>query len=236
MSITKQELIGNPNDKTKEMYKDFGVMLEDIIQKGLDIIVSLNENKVTGWEEKQQQIMISILKEILEKIDGILILSEKCSQQNILVLARSVLEGFLDLNFVLKNPKRAIAYDYCKTLDYISKYEKKELSVDDQEGIKSIQQELGEELKNQRGKKKESNDYRLEWRRFYFDEKIDDPYKNEGAKIHYSFLCVETHNQGSVIHSYSEDDSFKLRGFRDISGTGIGLISQMIAVFSGIFI
>ncbi|MCS5422621.1 MULTISPECIES: DUF5677 domain-containing protein [Psychrilyobacter] len=233
MGITKQELTEEATDKTKEMYVEFSVMLEEVIQKGLDIVVSLNESKVTGREEKQQQIMISILKEILEKIDGIIILSEKYSQQNISVLARSVLDGFLDLNFMLKAPKRALAYIYCKSLDYLSKYEKMELSADDQEGIKSIQQQLGDELKKQRGKKKESNDHRLNWKSFYFDEKTDDPYKSKGAKIHYSLLCAETHNQGSIIHSYSEDNSFKLRGFRDTSKTEIGLISQIIARFSG---
>lgn len=60
MGITKQELIENPNDKTKKMYKEFGLMLEEVIQKGLDIIVSLNKSKVTGWEKNQQQTMISM--------------------------------------------------------------------------------------------------------------------------------------------------------------------------------
>jgi len=251
MGITKQELIEEATDKTKEMYKNFGMMLEEIIQKGLDIIVSLNENEVTGWEEKQQQIMISILKEILEKIDGIIILSEKYSQQNISVLARSVLEGFLDLNFMLKNPKRALAYIYCKGLDYLSKQdklvrieimeEKSELKKQELEEIFKIEKQnrkeelksLQEELKKQRGKKKERNDDRLNWKSFYFDEETDDPYKNEGAKIQYSFLCAETHNQMSLIHNYSKDNKSYVRGFRDNDKIGIGLISQMIAGFSG---
>ncbi|MGB6128409.1 MAG: DUF5677 domain-containing protein [Psychrilyobacter sp.] len=237
MAITKQELIGDPNDKTKEMYKDFGVMLEDVIQKGLDIRVSLNENKVTGWEKKQQQIIISILKEVLEKIDGIIILSEKYSQQNIFVLARSVLEGFLDLNFMLKNPKRALAYIYCKSLDYISKYEKMELSLEDQKGIKLIQQELGEELKNQKRKqfqnKKWMKEHMLNWKSFYFKRKNDDPYKNSGSKLHYSFLCAETHNQMSLVNNYPKDNEFYIREFRSNDKIGIGLISMMIVVFSG---
>lgn len=251
MGITKEELIEEANDKTKEMYKNFGIMLEEIIQKGLDIIVSLNKSKVTDWEEKQQQIMISILKEIFEKIDGIIILSEKYSQQNISVLARSVLEGFLDLNFMLKKPKRALAYIHCKGLDYLSKHdklvrieimeEKSELKKKELEETFKIEKQnrkeelksLQEELKKQRGNKTERNDDRLNWKSFYFDEKTDDPYKSEAAKMHYSLLCAETHNQMSLIHNYSKDNKFYIRGFRLNDKEEIGLISQMIAGFSG---
>ena len=56
--------------------------------------------------------MISILKGNFEKIDGIIILSEKYSQQNISVLARSVLDGFLDLNFMLKTSELGMM-DFC---------------------------------------------------------------------------------------------------------------------------
>ena len=233
MGITKEELIEEATDKTKEMYKNFGVMLEEVIQKGLDIIVSLNESEVAGWEEKQQQIMISILKEILEKIDGIIILSEKCSQQNISVLARSVLEGFLDLNFMLKVPKRALAYIYCKGLDYLSKQDGISKVEITKKELKALQEVLGKELKKQRGNKKERNDYRLNWKSFYLDEKTDDPYKSKGAKIHYSFLCAATHNQMSLIHNFSKDNKFYIRGFRVNDRNEIGLISQMIAGFSG---
>ncbi|UUV18907.1 DUF5677 domain-containing protein [Fusobacteria bacterium ZRK30] len=233
MGITKEELIEEATDKTKEMYKNFGMMLEEIIQKGLDIIVSLNKSKVIGWEEKQQQIMISILKEIFEKIDGIIILSGKHSQQNISVLSRSVLEGFLDLNFMLKKPKRALAYIYCKGLDYLSKQDgisKIELTKKE---LKALQEVLGKELKKQRGKKKEHNDYKLNWKSFYLDEKTDDPYKSKGAKRHYSFLCAAAHNQMSLIHNFSNNNKYNIRGFRVNDRNQIGLISFMIAGFSG---
>lgn len=103
---------------------------------------------------------------------------------------------------------------------------KKELSIDDQERIKSIQKELGEELKKQRGKKKESNNYKLNWKSFYFDEKSDDPYKNGGAKIQYSYLCAEAHNQMSLIHNYSKAEKFNIRKFRVNDKIGIFLPSQ----------
>lgn len=233
MGITKEELIEEATDKTKEMYVEFSMMLEKIIQKGLDIIVSLNKSRVTGWEEKQQQIMISILKEIFEKIDGIIILSEKHSQQNISVLSRSVLEGFLDLNFMLKKPKRALAYIYCKGLDYLSKQDGISKIEFTEKELKALQEVLGKELKKQRGKKKEDNDYKLNWKSFYLDEKTDDPYKNKGAKIHYSFLCAAAHNQMSLIHNFSKDNKYNIRGFRVNDRNQIGLISFMIAGFSG---
>ena len=233
MGITKEKLVEAATDKTKEMYENFGTMLEEVIQKGLDIIVSLNESEVAGWEEKQQQIMISLLKEILEKIDGIIILSEKYSQQNISVLARSVLEGFLDLNFMLKNPKRALAYIYCKGLDYLSKQDGISKVEITKKELKALQEVLGKELKKQRGNRKEHNDYRLNWKSFYLDEKTDDPYKDGGAKIHYSFLCAATHNQMSLIHDFSKNNRYNIRGFRVNDRSQIGLISQMIAGFSG---
>jgi len=236
MGITKQELIEEPNEQTREMYSEFNLILEEVIQKGLDLMVSLSESKVSGWEKNQKQIMVSLLKEILEKIDGITILSDKYSQQNISVLARSALEGFLDLNFMLKKPKRALAYVYCKSLDYLSKHDEiKKIEI--KEDLKSLQEELGEELKKQRRKqfknKKWFKEHQLNWRRFYFNPNKDKKYKTGGAKIHYSFLCAETHNQNSLIHSYSDEGSFILKDFRVNDKTEIGLISQMVVVFSG---
>lgn len=235
-----ENIINKPNPNTIKLYDGFIEICREVIQRCLDIIVSAQ-----GERSREKEVCLGLLREIMERIDGMIILAGNHSEQNIDVLGRSLLEAFLDLNFILKNPKRAIAYDYCKRVEYRYKFKKhfkSNLNEEELQEVKSLERILGEEFKKEiikikkrtKLKDKEKVRARLDWRNFYYDPQKDDRYKDcKGAKMQYDFLSAETHNQTSVINNYRDDEGFKFRTLRLTTGKTLGSMSYMIAYYSG---
>lgn len=205
------------------------------IQKGIDEAVELLRKSMKLGEEifpnlkfKEQPdkrrdvrtaIIISLFKELLERIDGILILLEKHSTLNANIILRSYIEISFDLRIILKNQGRKMALYYM--LDKRADTLEKDMvaGTDITAGIQDIiefiatNSELVEiqnlsivspkDILNKIGNKK--------WCKFGYN---CTEYKTSEDKIFYKYLCKETHGENSMGDNFYRDDRFELRALR----------------------
>ncbi|WP_281699661.1 DUF5677 domain-containing protein [Cetobacterium somerae] len=205
------------------------------IQKGIDEAVELLRKSMKLGEEilpnlkfKEQPdnrrdvrtaIIISLFRELLERIDGILILLEKHSTLNASIILRSYIEISFDLRIILKNQgkKMALYYMLDKRADTLEK--DMVAGIDITVGIQDIIEfiatntELVEiqnlsivspkDILNKIGNKK--------WCKLGYSYT---EYRAPEDKLFYKYLCKETHGENSLGDNFYREDRFELRALR----------------------
>ncbi|MGL4665671.1 MAG: DUF5677 domain-containing protein [Clostridium butyricum] len=195
-------------------------LLKESIKLGKDIFPNLkSKDQEDERRDVRTVIIISLFKELLERIDGILILLEKHSTLNANIILRSYIEICFDLRIILKNPGRKMALYYIldKRADTLAKdiYAGNDIS----EGMKDIigfisgNAELVEiqslnvaapkDILNKIGNKK--------W--CEFGDNCTE-YRTTQDKIFYKYLCKETHGENSMRDNFYRDGVFELRALR----------------------
>lgn len=195
-------------------------LLREIMELGKDIFPNLKfKEQIDKRRDVRTAIIISLFKELLERIDGILILLEKNSTLNANIILRSYIEICFDLRIILKNSGRKMALYYMldKRADTLAK--DMYAGTDITDGIQDIvnfisdNTELVEiqnlniatpkDILNKIGNKK--------WCEFG-DKSIK--YKTCEDKIFYKYLCKETHGENSMGDNFYRDNIFELRALR----------------------
>lgn len=149
--------------------------------------------------------ILSLYKEMLERIDGILILMKSKSLLNAKIILRSFLEIDFDLRVILNDSSNisALNYMYSKYRDYILKLETYGKSPEE------IQMEW-------KDLEKFTTEYSVKYppNKWYdYSKEVEAKYRSETEKKYYNNLCMEVHGQNSVrdnILNKNKDFSLKL--------------------------
>ncbi|MEG2347642.1 MAG: DUF5677 domain-containing protein [Cetobacterium sp.] len=195
-------------------------LLKDSIELGKDIFPNLKfKEQEDGRRDVRTAIIISLFKELLERVDGILILLEKHSTLNANIVLRSYIEICFDLRIILKNTGRKMPLYYIldKRADSLEKDMFAGMDITD--GMQDIiafisgNTELleihGLNITNPKDILNKTRNRK--WCNFG-DGSIKD--KTFDDKIFYKFLCKETHGENSMRDNFYKNDIFELRALR----------------------
>lgn len=192
------------------------------IGKEILSMIKLKSKQDVSFDIRTSQV-ISLFKEILERIDGVGILLSSNSSLNAKIVSRSFLELVFDLRIILDDTsdKTALNYIYFKCGDYImklGKYGKPQSDIDaewtDLENFAkffSIPCKKATTRQNIKSNKREWYNYDMVNVRT-LKENIDE--------IMYAKFCMETHGQNSIKDNYLTDQGFSLKGLRDSENVG----------------
>lgn len=209
---------GTP-DKVKAGIKEVVEDLEKIMAIGEDVIRNIKfKDQKDQRRDVRTVIILSLFKEILERIDGVLILIEKYSIINAHIILRSFFEICLDLKIILSNPGRQKPCYYLlgkkieelrklellKTEDLKEEWEDVQYFINMNKELSSLRKKTAGELKENFAKKK--------WYNFGGKNKYK---KTDEDKILYGRLCKEVHGENSIVDNrYNSNNQFELRALR----------------------
>ena len=213
---------------TRELKKLYGNCIKNIseIQEiGEEILLLIRVKKKINSHDIRTHQVLSLFKEMLERIDGIVILMKSKSLLNAEIILRSFFEIVLDLKVILKDSSNesALNYMYFKYGDYILKLESYGGKTTEE-----IQQEW-DELKVfasiysfsclEDTHKKNVIKYRSKWYEYNKNDNIE--YKRKIENQYYGNLCIKTHGQNSVLdNTLSDKYIFSLKLLRSPENTG----------------
>lgn len=208
----------------EEFYKECTEKTFETLKIGKEILSMIKlKSKQDGSFDIRTGQVISLFKEILERIDGIGILLSSNSSLNAKIVLRSFLELVFDLRIILDDTsdKTATNYIYFKYGDSIvksEKYGKPQSDIDaewsDLENfakLYSIPCKRTTIRQNIQSNKKEWYNYDMVNNRT-LKENIDE--------IMYGRFCMEIHGQNSINDNYLTDQGFSLKGLRYSENVG----------------
>lgn len=224
----------------KNLYGNCIKNISEILKIGEEVLLLIRVKEKHGnyYDIRTQQIL-SLFKEMLERIDGIVILMKSKSLLNAEIILRSFFEIALDLKVLLNDSSNesALNYIYFKYGDYILKLES--YGGKTTEEIQQEWDELNEFATNhsfsclENTHKKNVREYRLKWYEYNKSDNIKHKRKIENQ--FYGNLCMKTHGQNSILdNTLTSETVFSLKLLRapedvgKISFTIINLFYQVV--------
>lgn len=216
-------------------------LLEKILKSSKFIFQNvIFKDSKDGRKDIRTSTILSLYREMIERVDGVFILLSNKSTLNSFILLRSFFEISIDLEKVLKDSteQTAISYTYFKGGDYAIKIEEFwGINTFNKENIEK-KKDIEEEWK---GVKRFSDTYNLpclekthkknikrhqnQW--WNYNKKENIPAREEVDNLLYKKLCIPVHGQNSLIDNFYIDNILNLRSLRILDD--FGLIIYVIA-------
>lgn len=120
-----------PSDDLLSIYREFSSALTKSVDLGAFCLEEWVLPSLKG--EEWEIAAVIIYRDLLEKLDGVSVLAEQACVESLMVVLRTVFEGYLSLGYVLreKTRERGLAYLYSLSRDYDS--DLAELGIQDPE-------------------------------------------------------------------------------------------------------
>lgn len=228
---------------TRELKNLYGNCIKNITETlkiGEEILLLIRvKEKYDNYHDIRTQQILSLFKEMLERVDGIVILMKSKSLLNAEIILRSFFEIALDLKIILNDSSNesALNYMYFKYGDYILKLES--YGGKTTEEIQQEWDELKEFATNysfsclENTHKKNVEDHRLKW--YAYNKSDNIKHKRKIENQFYGNLCMKTHGQNSILdNTLTSKTVFSLKLLRapenagKISFTIINLFYQIV--------
>lgn len=195
--------------------------LKEILLLGKELLPNLKfKSQPDNKRDIRTAMILSLFKEILERVDGILILLEKQSALNAFIILRSYMEICFDLRIILKNMGRKMPLYYFleKNIEILEKdnMSGKDITLELQYIIEFIKEnsELIE-LQNLNILKLKDITSKIGNKKWCtFGNNLIE-HRTSDDKLYYKYLCQETHGENSVKDNiYNNENIFELRPLR----------------------
>lgn len=210
-------------------------LLEKILKSSEFIFqnVSFKDSK-DGRKDIRTSTILSLYREMIERIDGVFILLKNKSTLNSFILLRSFFEISIDLEKILKDntEETSINYTYFKLGDYSIKLEQfwgiNTFDKDNTEKKEKIKKEW-EDVKNfsniynipclEQTHKKNIEKHQKQW--WNYNKKENSPAREEVDNLLYKKLCMPVHGQNSLTDNFYIDNILNLRSLRILDDFGL---------------
>lgn len=203
----------------EKLYGDCVLNIDEVLKIGKEVLPLIKFKKRSdNLSDIRTQQILSLFKEILERIDGILILIKSKSGLNARIILRAFLEIIFDLRIILNDSsdKSAVDYVYFKYGDYIIKLETYNInpiiikqewdSLDRFATAYSFQCLKPTHEQNIKS-------YCSQW--FDYNKNVISTYRDNDEKKYYGNLCMEVHGQNSVRDNVLKKNGiFSLKSLR----------------------
>lgn len=205
--------------------KESLILIKEILTIGMEVIEKLEfKEQEDSKKDIRTAIIIGLFKEILERIDGILILLEKYSTLNANIILRSFMEILFDLKMILNNKDKKIVcyYIISKEIENIKKQEKlikynNENNIYIESNWKYLFEfiETMDELKKLRNKNLEILKKEFRDKKWYNLAGSKNKYKTQIDNILYGEFCKEIHGENILRDNYYKSDNiYEMRPLR----------------------
>lgn len=240
--MQKNNIYNDYYDEEVLKYLEQSINLLEKILKNSEFIfqnVSFKDSK-DGRKDIRTSTILSLYREMIERVDGIFILLKNKSTLNSFILLRSFFEISIDLEKILKDSteETAINYIYFKLGDYSIKLEQfwgiNTFDKGNTEKKEKIKKEW-EDVKNfsniynipclEQTHKKNIEKYQKQW--WNYNKKEKSVSRENTDNLLYKKLCMSVHGQNSLIDNFYVDNVLNLRSLRILDD--FGLIIYVIA-------
>lgn len=234
--MQKNNMYNNYYDEEVLKYLGQSISLLEKILKSSEFIflnVSFKDSK-DGRKDVRTSTILSLYREMIERVDGVIILLKNKSTLNSFILLRSFFEISIDLEKVLKDSteQTAVNYKYFKGGDYAIKLEefwgvntfdkenveKKKKIAEEWEYVKKFADIYNLHCLEQTHKKNIEN-HQKKWWNYNKKEKI--VARRNTENLLYKKLCMIVHGQNSLIDSFYVDNILNLRSLRTLDDFGL---------------
>lgn len=234
--MQKNSMYNNYYDEEVLKYLEQSINLLEKILKSSEFIfqnVSFKDSK-DGRKDIRTSTILSLYREMIERIDGVFILLKNKSTLNSFILLRSFFEISIDLEKILKDntEETAINYTYFKLGDYSIKLEQfwgiNTFDKDNTEKKEKIKKEW-EDVKNfsniynipclEQTHKKNIEKHQKQW--WNYNKKEKSVARENTDNLLYKKLCMSVHGQNSLIDNFYVDNILNLRSLRILDDFGL---------------
>lgn len=234
--MQKNSMYNDYYDEEVLKYLEQSINLLEKILKSSEFIfqnVSFKDSK-DGRKDIRTSIILSLYREMIERIDGVFILLKNKSTLNSFILLRSFFEISIDLEKILKDntEETAINYTYFKLGDYSIKLEQfwgiNTFDKDNTEKKEKIKKEW-EDVKNfsniynipclEQTHKKNIEKHQKQW--WNYNKKEKSVARENTDNLLYKKLCMSVHGQNSLIDNFYVDNILNLRSLRILDDFGL---------------
>lgn len=234
--MQKNSMYNDYYDEEVLKYLEQSINLLEKILKSSEFIfqnVSFKDSK-DGRKDIRTSTILSLYREMIERIDGVFILLKNKSTLNSFILLRSFFEISIDLEKILKDntEETAINYTYFKLGDYSIKLEQfwgiNTFDKDNTEKKEKIKKEW-EDIKNfsniynipclEQTHKKNIEKHQKQW--WNYNKKEKSVARENTDNLLYKKLCMSVHGQNSLIDNFYVDNILNLRSLRILDDFGL---------------
>lgn len=234
--MQKNSMYNDYYDEEVLKYLEQSINLLEKILKSSEFIfqnVSFKDSK-DGRKDIRTSTILSLYREMIERIDGVFILLKNKSTLNSFILLRSFFEISIDLEKILKDntEETAINYTYFKLGDYSIKLEQfwgiNTFDKDNTEKKEKIKKEW-EDVKNfsniynipclEQTHKKNIEKHQKQW--WNYNKKEKSVARKNTDNLLYKKLCMSVHGQNSLIDNFYVDNILNLRNLRILDDFGL---------------
>lgn len=234
--MQKNSMYNDYYDEEVLKYLEQSINLLEKILKSSEFIfqnVSFKDSK-DGRKDIRTSTILSLYREMIERIDGVFILLKNKSTLNSFILLRSFFEISIDLEKILKDntEETAINYTYFKLGDYSIKLEQfwgiNTFDKDNTEKKEKIKKEW-EDVKNfsniynvpclEQTHKKNIEKHQKQW--WNYNKKEKSVARENTDNLLYKKLCMSVHGQNSLIDNFYVDNILNLRSLRILDDFGL---------------
>lgn len=234
--MQKNSMYNDYYDEEVLKYLEQSINLLEKILKSSEFIfqnVSFKDSK-DGRKDIRTSTILSLYREMIERIDGVFILLKNKSTLNSFILLRSFFEISIDLEKILKDntEETAINYTYFKLGDYSIKLEQfwgiNTFDKDNTEKKEKIKKEW-EDVKNfsniynipclEQTYKKNIEKHQKQW--WNYNKKEKSVARENTDNLLYKKLCMSVHGQNSLIDNFYVDNILNLRSLRILDDFGL---------------
>lgn len=234
--MQKNSMYNDYYDEEVLKYLEQSINLLEKILKSSEFIfqnVSFKDSK-DGRKDIRTSTILSLYREMIERIDGVFILLKNKSTLNSFILLRSFFEISIDLEKILKDntEETAINYTYFKLGDYSIKLEQfwgiNTFDKDNTEKKEKIKKEW-EDVKNfsniynipclEQTHKKNIEKHQKQW--WNYNKKEKSVARKNTDNLLYKKLCMSVHGQNSLIDNFYVDNILNLRSLRILDDFGL---------------
>lgn len=234
--MQKNSMYNDYYDEEVLKYLEQSINLLEKILKSSEFIfqnVSFKDSK-DGRKDIRTSTILSLYREMIERIDGVFILLKNKSTLNSFILLRSFFEISIDLEKILKDntEETAINYTYFKLGDYSIKLEQfwgiNTFDKDNTEKKDKIKKEW-EDVKNfsniynipclEQTHKKNIEKHQKQW--WNYNKKEKSVARENTDNLLYKKLCMSVHGQNSLIDNFYVDNILNLRSLRILDDFGL---------------
>lgn len=234
--MQKNSMYNDYYDEEVLKYLEQSINLLEKILKSSEFIfqnVSFKDSK-DGRKDIRTSTILSLYREMIERIDGVFILLKNKSTLNSFILLRSFFEISIDLEKILKDntEETAINYTYFKLGDYSIKLEQfwgiNTFDKDNTEKKEKIKKKW-EDVKNfsniynipclEQTHKKNIEKHQKQW--WNYNKKEKSVARENTDNLLYKKLCMSVHGQNSLIDNFYVDNILNLRSLRILDDFGL---------------
>lgn len=234
--MQKNSMYNDYYDEEVLKYLEQSINLLEKILKSSEFIfqnVSFKDSK-DGRKDIRTSTILSLYREMIERIDGVFILLKNKSTLNSFILLRNFFEISIDLEKILKDntEETAINYTYFKLGDYSIKLEQfwgiNTFDKDNTEKKEKIKKEW-EDVKNfsniynipclEQTHKKNIEKHQKQW--WNYNKKEKSVARENTDNLLYKKLCMSVHGQNSLIDNFYVDNILNLRSLRILDDFGL---------------